>query len=153
MGLKGPPGPHGEIIPCEYILTLAWVLVLPTVVVTQIILCIKEFVTPLIFTEFLFPSLYTSIWHFRVSLLWKVLPAWALDAHVNWLPPEWLSMCLFNCEEYRKLWLHCVHACFFLSSSCISMWFLYPVVDSNCLPHWSHFHCSSFWWCFSMCLL
>ena len=58
MVLKGPPGPCSEITPYEDVLTLVWVLVLPTDVVTQIMLCIKEFITPLIFTEFLFPLMY-----------------------------------------------------------------------------------------------
>ena len=97
-----------------------------------------------------FSCLCTSMCHFNISLFRNVLPAQDLEAQVRWPPPAWLSMCLLSWDLYKNLWLQWVQACFFLSSSCMSMWFLYPVVDSNCLPHWSHFQFSSLAWCFSM---
>ena len=52
-------------------------------------------------------------------------------------------MCLLSCDLYKNLCVHLVHTCFFLSSSCKSMWFLYPDMDSSFLSHWLHCHSSS----------
>ena len=70
MILKGPPGLSSEITPCKYVLTLVWVLVLPMDMITQIVLHIKEFVTPRIFTIFLFFLMHLHV-PFKCILVMK----------------------------------------------------------------------------------